>query len=148
MGNTYEDFTDIESLDHVLDTAADGHDGLAGGVGTDFHIAPRDSPPPARSYRFEDRLFRRPTTGKMLCGLLAALAIGNLCRRVNPGEKQLAVTLNHSGDPKAFGDIGADSHDFGHDGQYFFKEYREKEVRLRYPLSHIDLKSAIRHFAV
>jgi hypothetical protein len=114
MGNADLDFADAELLDDFLHAAAHGDYRSAAGIVADFHVAPGNTPPPTRADGLKDRFFCRPTPREMLRRLSAILAIGDFFRRIDAVDEKLPVPLNHPRDPQAFGDIGADSNNVGH----------------------------------
>ena len=114
VGDAHLNLADAELLDHVFDAAADGHHRFAARLVADFDVAPGDAPPPAGAQGLHDRFLGGPAAGEVLRGLLAALTILDLFGRVHAVDEQLAVPLDHPGDPQALRDVGADANEFGH----------------------------------
>ena len=115
---------DAQLLDDVAGPAAQGDDGPPARLVADFDIAPTDAAPPAGAQGLENRLLGGPAAGEVLRGQLAALAVLNLVRRVDPVDEQLAVPLDHLRDAQAFDDVGADADDVCHVGRYAPLSYR------------------------
>ena len=74
------------------------------------HWMPRVQPVPEG---LEHRFFGGETAGIMLRRGLASGAVFDFVRRIDTGQKQLAMPLDHLGDPQAFDDVGANAED-GH----------------------------------
>ena len=74
MGNGEEGGAGAEGLEDLLGPAMEMEVGLAGGFGTDFHIAPADSLGPAGAESFQGRLFGGKATGEVLILVLASRA--------------------------------------------------------------------------
>ena len=114
VGDAHENLRHPELLDQLAEHAADGGHGAAAGRVANLNVAPGNPPPPAGPQRLKNCLLGRPAPGKVLRRLLAVLTVANLLRRVDAGDEQLAVPLNHAGDPQALRNIGSNAKDVGH----------------------------------